>query len=250
MEMDCKAARYLLDFARPQGHDLDAADRAALDAHLANCQECDSLARAERQFDAHLGEAIRDVPVPAGLKDRLLSRLKRQRDDWWKQWLNRGARYAAVAAAVMLLVWGGLRWKKSHLLQPSEESLVSVVLAAYEHSPPTASDAQAWFHSRRRKVVVPAEFNYRYLVSYSLAPFDGQEVPQLLFVRSSQSSAAQVAQVFILSSDQFNLSDVQQERQDAGGYRVKVKVRPSDRQAYVIAYTGNLDDLLSQPDTD
>jgi hypothetical protein len=253
--MDCKTARNLLQFIRPHGHDLDAADHAALQAHLAECTECDAFARAERQHDAHVGAAIRDVPVPAGLKDRLLSKLKRQREDWWKQSLNRVARYAAAAAAVVLVVWIGFQLNSGAKPRPTEEDLIQVPLASWAHQPPTASDAQEWFRKTHPKLVVPSTFNYEYLVSYSVAPvntppFDGREVPQLFFVRSSPGSAAQVAQVFILSPDQFDLSNITQERQDAGGYRVKVKVRPENNQAYVIAYTGNLDDLLSQADTE
>src|SRR5207248_1436745 len=102
--MDCKTARYLLNFNRATGHDLDAADKAALDAHLAECPECDCAARGERQFDEHLGRAIRDVPVPHGLKERLLTRLRRQRDEWWVEGVKRVARYVAIAAALLLLV--------------------------------------------------------------------------------------------------------------------------------------------------
>src|SRR5438132_4534344 len=96
--MNCKPARYLLEFPRAQGCDLDAADQAALDAHLATCGDCDCASRAEKQFDEHVGRAVRDVPVPPGLKDRLLSRLRRERDQRWIEGVKRVARYAAVAA--------------------------------------------------------------------------------------------------------------------------------------------------------
>ena len=65
--MDCRTARHLLDYARPRVPELDRPDQEALDGHLAVCPECDALARAERQFDEHLGQAVRDVPVPQGL---------------------------------------------------------------------------------------------------------------------------------------------------------------------------------------
>src|SRR5262245_45048913 len=193
--MDCKTARTLLDFARPRGHDLDAADRAALDEHLAGCTECDGLARAERHFDDHLGRAVRDVPVPHGFKERLLGKLRQQRDDWWKRVLNRGMRYTAAAAAILLIVWGVFLWKARQLPKPESESLAKAVLAPYVWAPPTPEEAAKFFHSKDHPVVLPPEYDYRYLSAFGMAHLDGlngREVPYLRFVRSSaETSAAQ-----------------------------------------------------------
>src|SRR5438128_729270 len=121
--MDCRTARYLLDFARPFAHDLDAVDRAALDAHLAVCTDCDCVARAERQLDEHVGREIQDVPIPNGLKDRLLTKLHRQRDDRRKQLLFRGLRYVAAAAVVIALVSTWLFWKDPW--SPTNDDLIT-----------------------------------------------------------------------------------------------------------------------------
>ena len=43
--MDCKTARLLLDFARPQAHELVAGRSAALESHLDRCPDCHRLAR-------------------------------------------------------------------------------------------------------------------------------------------------------------------------------------------------------------
>ena len=61
MDLDCRTARRLLDFARPGGYDLVDEDRSALERHLANCSDCDAAARGGRQLDEHLGRAVRDV---------------------------------------------------------------------------------------------------------------------------------------------------------------------------------------------
>ena len=81
--MDCKTARLLSDFARPQ--DLGRADAAAFEGHIADCPECAAVVGAERRLDQRLGEAMRHVPVPEGLRGRLLDRLAAERRGWYRR---------------------------------------------------------------------------------------------------------------------------------------------------------------------
>ena len=83
--MDCKTARLLLDFARPLCPELDTADAEALHSHLAECPECGPFAAGERRIDGHFGRAVRDVPVPEHLRDRLVKRLAVERDAWYRR---------------------------------------------------------------------------------------------------------------------------------------------------------------------
>src|SRR5262245_10465360 len=103
--MDCRNARLLLEFARPLTAELDAGEAEALQGHLADCPECGALAREERRLDEHLGRAVRDVPVPEGLRDRLLARLATERDAWFRRWLLRAVGVAAGIALAVWLVW-------------------------------------------------------------------------------------------------------------------------------------------------
>ena len=77
--MDCRTARLLLDYHRPQASELASSEAGALEQHLSVCSECDALTRAERQADARLGKAMRDVPIPDRLRDRVLARLHADR---------------------------------------------------------------------------------------------------------------------------------------------------------------------------
>ena len=244
--MDCKSARYLLSFARPQGFDLAADERTALEHHLDNCTECNTLLQAERQFDAHVGQAVREVPVPAGLKERLLSKLKQKRDDWWKQAFNRGLRYAAAAAAVLLVVWAGFRWKAAHPPPVDTDNLVEAARKP-EYARWSAGDAEKWFSDHGKKEVrVPREFNYNYLDSCSLADFNDRPIPHLLFLRTPQGSTAQVAQVFILTKKDYDLRGVQEKTERDPGYPAQIKVQPDNDQVFVIRYTGELDKLMQE----
>lgn len=247
--MDCKTARYLLDFNRPSGHDLDAADRAALDDHLAVCPDCDSACRAERQLDEHLGRAVRDVPIPHGLQERILGRLRRQRDEWWLEGMKRTARYAAVAAVLLLAVFGWLTWKEHHKPTPSGEELVQEFRDPFVISPPTAREARDFFARKGHKVDLPPQLDYKYLTGYDLAWLKGRDVPRLRFIRfTPQGSIVQYAEVYILTSKQFNLSKLK-EYVDTDDYRAKMVIStPSADHAYVIVHTGDLNDLRQQPD--
>jgi len=63
--MTCHDALRLLDFARPGATELDAADIAALETHLADCPACNRQARVERAWDDRIAEAMSSVPPPA-----------------------------------------------------------------------------------------------------------------------------------------------------------------------------------------
>src|SRR5215211_1502430 len=119
--MDCKTARLLLAFARPCATELDAAGVQALEAHLADCHECGPLARLENRLDEHLGQAVRDVPLPPGLRTRLLAGL---RPDPWHQrrWVRAAAGLAAAAALVLSVTLGWITHTKPVVLDLEQVS--------------------------------------------------------------------------------------------------------------------------------
>src|SRR5262249_28887945 len=108
--MDCRTARTLLDYHRPTDSELSGPDAADLERHLDVCPECGALAQAERRADARLGRAMRDVPLPDGLHDRLLARLAADRRAVMMRRFARGSRYAAAAALVLATLLGVGWW--------------------------------------------------------------------------------------------------------------------------------------------
>src|SRR5262249_22281362 len=106
--MDCRNARLLLHFTRPEHPpELEADEAEALRAHLAECPECGVLAEAERRADECLGPAMRAVPVPPGLRERLHERLAGRPVAWYRRSWTRGL---VTAAAVLVAVGLGLSW--------------------------------------------------------------------------------------------------------------------------------------------
>lgn len=71
--MDCGLAREHLDVARPDSADRETAELEAAFSHVDSCPECAEVVEFRREFDRRTGAVVRDVPVPAGLKERLLA---------------------------------------------------------------------------------------------------------------------------------------------------------------------------------
>lgn len=77
--MNCEASRKLMEVCRPDSSDLGDPELRDLAGHLERCPECRALLEANAENDRRLGRAMRDVPVPADLKERLLVALERPR---------------------------------------------------------------------------------------------------------------------------------------------------------------------------
>jgi len=245
--MDCRTARHLLDFNRPHAPELDRTDQQLLDGHLAVCPDCDALARAERQLDDRLGEAVRDVPVPQGLHERIVQRLHQEREGWYRTQLGRGLRVFAAAAAVFLVAWFGLSaWRQHHLPRPSDDELAQ---SFNPMTPPDRRDAEHWFGRNVVETNGPSDFNYQYLCPvFGFAHFRGEKVPCMTFLRPSDDGERPraVAYVHILSRRQFDLGGLSELSKPYSPPRFKVEVRkPTAEYAYVIVYSGNLNDLLA-----
>lgn len=72
--MDCRAALERLEALSP-GRPPEEPELAEAAAHLQSCPACEAIVERRQSWDLHAGRAIRDVPVPHGLKERLLAAL-------------------------------------------------------------------------------------------------------------------------------------------------------------------------------
>lgn len=222
--MDCRTARQLLEFARPRCCELEASEADALESHLADCAECGPLAQIERQIDDRIVRVMRAVPVPAGLRERLLSRLAKEKWAVRRKWLVRGA----VAAAIVLAIGLGIYWQRSQLTRLELDPLA-------QEQGLDADRLEAWYHSHGRKdVVVPRQFNYAYLQYFGFAELQERRVPDLRFFHDGN-----VAHVFILSADQFDLEQQEQDMAQGSNRTVRLLRHPENRRiAYLVIFTG------------
>lgn len=69
--MDCHRAQAQLEFARLGQGAVSGPDASAAETHLAECDVCRAAVASGRQFDEQVTRAMLDVPIPAGLANRL-----------------------------------------------------------------------------------------------------------------------------------------------------------------------------------
>jgi hypothetical protein len=254
--MDCSNARLLMQFRTTNGDELAAPEREELDAHLAGCPLCRAVDHDQQRLDDHLGRAMRDVPVPAGLRQRLLAAVapaapaKRPR-----RWLKRASwgLGLATAASLGLLVWGWYFWRGP--LRPSISP--HHVQMGYIASPPrdaaAVNDAFRLLGARR---CAPDWANYNYLTSApALAVLPGHwgqeekvkiKVPHLVFTHKNDTVL-----MFIIPNREYRVEDLDQ----GGSYDYNLDKQTSEGSAdtgytYLILYKGRYWDWIKRADAD
>jgi len=230
--MECHDARILLTFANRGCEELDAAERDAFQQHLEKCPECAVLALTDRHLDETIGRAMRDVPVPAGLKEKVLSRVASQRPRWsWKR-----TSYLAAAVLSLLAVAGGIGW---HYYVLPEITLS--FLQEYESRGKGWNEDQVeqYFAENGLRVRVPRRFDYDKLRHIDIVEVKGRRVAKLSFSRNDQERSAS-ADVLILPPKQFNMIELPE--MDAPQF-TSIRIWHEDF-TYIILCDGNLHALL------
>jgi hypothetical protein len=232
--MDCKNARILLQVAHPLATELDAADKQELATHLADCPECGPWAENEHRLDDHFGTAMQALPVPADLSQRLLGRLRVERHLWYKVRILRAAGAAAVLLMAAWLIW--VLWWNKKSAPDLDELNYDANNTLY-----TSQLVEEWFAYRGIAMKAPLQFNYQLLESQGLRDFQGKQVPYLVFFYGGDKDwPASMAEVFVLSSQQFNLAEIPQQAAAAGKKKVMILRNPEPDQqncVYVVVYS-------------
>ncbi len=223
--MECGNARLLMLFRRPG--ELAAEDAAALERHLATCPACAAAFQRENSFDASVGHAMKTVPVPTGLRDKLLADSFARRGAA----LRRQAYTTAGAAACLLLAVGlitGVIWA-------SRPAFNTHTLATEFSRNVEAPDhvTREWLLAEGLPTTLPLDFDFRYATFRGTMPHQGKDVPVIQFVVPNANGQRMEARVLIVSSSQFDLKDLSP-AQDSF-CTVVVEVR--DGYAYVILFT-------------
>lgn len=225
--MDCKNARLLLEFARPVSSELDASEAEALQNHLTRCPDCSAVAQSARRFDEVVGKAMIAVPIPDGLRTRLLAKLDKQRDQWYRRYLMR--RVLPVAAAVLLLVVGGVYWSQSRRAAIDPEEIYQVRDHKYQAS---IEKVNEWLRQQDKNLEAPPQFDYYRLEHYFLSELEGHTVPTLLFL--SAEAPTRSAWVYVLSDKRFNFQQLKAHEGLKTGILHKVEVLPNPNNEHVM----------------
>jgi len=238
--MDCKTARLLLDYLRPNNRELDAAETRALEDHLTACDDCGPLSRGERRADEIIGRAMRQVDVPDQLRGRLLARLEERRGDHRRVWRRYGVRAFAAAAALLLLVLGLWHWYAVRPAFPAVQLLTDANNIGI--SPPDQKQVDATLKGQGFENAAP-DYNYNHLSWLFLANVEGRQTPLMLF---NDRGARRQALVYVLPDTQFDLNALPPNPNAQAGneYEYKCAIDRRDHYAYVVYYTGDDPDWL------
>ncbi|MBS0266857.1 MAG: hypothetical protein JSS02_33325 [Planctomycetes bacterium] len=71
--MNCDIARQTLEF--PGSDHVPAVSTREAEVHVQGCAECQQAVGRQRHLDQRISQVCQDVPIPLGLKERLLARL-------------------------------------------------------------------------------------------------------------------------------------------------------------------------------
>jgi hypothetical protein len=232
--MDCQDVRLLLAFLRRGGDAIDPTERATVQQHLENCPDCAALARSEKAVDIALGAAMRAVPVPAGLKERLLAKVAATGPRRWPI-------TAIAAAAALLLAVGVTGWAMWPL--PRVDALV----AEEAINGRKAESMKQWFAERGIDMEPWTLIDHSTLWTYDVVEFQGQRVPKLIFYSNRDRGA--VAEVLVLRADRFNTHDLNHGRGFPGQTPNQILVDKQSNPEFVYLagfYEGNQDAFLMQ----
>ena len=231
--MDCNTARMLVTFFGRQGSELAPEDAAELDAHLAGCPKCAELVKFERAFDDRVGQAMLAVPVPGGLKGKLLDGVAAARGAWYREKVYA---VAGLAAAVLATVVGVVAYQMATAPVLSTTEIVAEADDRIQNRARWAEDELG----RHGLTFAPEKpFDLTQLENVGEASFQGRQVPFLYFINPAKNARATV---YVVRKTDFDWSQLPRNGSIAPsvyGYQVAVlnDTRRKD-VAYVVVFTG------------
>jgi hypothetical protein len=233
--MRCRDAQFYLRLRRHAGDELGAEVVGDLDRHLAACPACAIDARAAASFDTAVASAMRSVPVPVGLREKLLTQAATYRGGVIRRKVYR---YAALAASVFLA--SGLAFGL-FASRPVLDTTALVMNADEQLQNPDES-LRRWLADQKLPPQLPLPFNTDLLLSMGTERVQGRDVPVVVFTHPSERG---FAKVYILrGGTPLNPKDAQ----DAQASLTVARVIPDRDTTYVVVHTvhpvGPNEDLL------
>lgn len=169
--MQCETAHQMLELKRPGSGDLVAPEFAELVVHLRQCPSCQDRASRLERIDQKVRRAMTQVPVPAGLQQRLLAELQKNGDMSQTRkrcglltarvrWHRAAMVAAALAAACLaLMIWHTNRPIRTNIdemqqiagsLYDAQSKTWHVIEGRFEHQFEIRQREEQWVKSRSR----------------------------------------------------------------------------------------------------
>lgn len=225
--MDCRDAQFYLRIRREAVDELGREVTVELERHCADCPVCAAEARSAARFDAAVAVAMRNVPLPPGLRDQLVARLSAQRGAVLRR---KAYQFAAAAAAVLLSV--GLGYGYFWQARPQADTTALVMDLDTRSDPERAEETvRRWLLAEQLPDRLPEPFDFRFYRWHGKEPILGRDVPVVVF---SDLSGAEIAKVYAFRDTVFDLKMLQ----DAQSSHWQAKVYPQGRGVtYVVVFT-------------
>lgn len=210
--MECRDAQFYLRLRRHAADELGPDVTGALEGHLVTCPACAADARAAVSFDRAVASAMKAVPVPAGLREKLFTQAAAKQGTLLRRKL---IRTAAVCAATLLLCGIALGVFSSTRAKPSADDFA----VRGEQQMTGAQDAVRQFLvDQKLPDRLPRSFDYRLLVHYAEEDVKGRKVAVFVF-KSPFPDDNGFAKVYVFRNDgALDLSGLQ----DVQGSNVRV----------------------------
>jgi len=216
-------------FRRHGPDEIGAEVTDALDRHLAACPRCAADARTATTFDTSVAAAMRDVPVPAGLRTRLVADLSVRHAVVFRRRLYRGF---ALAASLLLSV--GLVVGAFTAARPQPDTARIAWDADAIGDPQTSEDAvRTWLVAQRLPAQLPEPFDYGLYLTRGTEEVQGRDVPVVVF---RDPHGPGFAKVYVFRSTSFDLKDMH-EVQSSSCRAVPYPDRAAG-VTFVVVYTG------------
>lgn len=233
--MQCRDAQFYLRLRRHAGDELGTEVTADLDRHLAGCPACAADAALAAGFDRAVATAVRSVPVPAGLRDKLLAQASTHHGA-----VIRRKVYRVAALAASLFFGVGLAFGVFSATRPKLDTQVMLASAEDVIQYPDKALA-AWLAEHKFPAQLPESFNTDLLLTLGSERVQGVEVPVAVFRHPTDPRFAKL--YFFRTDGRYDLKDLR----NTDGSNTAAKVIDDQRQfrgvKYVLVYPAGPDGL-------
>lgn len=203
--MQCRDAQFYLRLRRHASDELGTDVTGDLDRHLAGCAGCATDARSAASFDRAVAAAMTAVPVPSGLRDKLLTIASVHRGGIIRRKVYQ---VAALAASVLFVTGLAFGVFSSNRAKITGESFVVTQDRIYEDPEGALRD---WLVAQELPDQLPEPFDPYLLMSLGTEKVQGKDVPVAVFRHPGDRERGRgFAKVFIFRDDgNYNLKDLQ-----------------------------------------
>jgi hypothetical protein len=224
----------LITFFGRQGSELAPEDAASLGTHVAACPECAAAVQFERSFDDRVAQAMLAVPVPAGLKGKLLDGVAAQQGTWYRQ---KAYALVGMAACLLIAIGGVVAWQVS---QAQPLSLAQIAADADQRDEDQRAVKVREFLAHEGVPFHPEQpIDLGLVEAYGVRDFQGKQVPALFLVNTARNARATV---YVVRDSDFQWKKLPQDGSSViskYGYQIAV-LRDTERPGigYVVVFTG------------